>query len=154
MKENKTKKVVALAVAFILVVVCAVGGTLAWLKDSTETITNTFRYGKVDIELAETTGYETGDNSYEYLLSEGAMVTKDPTVTVKGNSEDSYIFVKLEKSENFDDILEYTMESKWTALDGEEGVYYTNYSKIDTDFLMFATIRAANGVILLLLKMM
>ena len=136
MKENKTKKVVALAVAFILVVVCAVGGTLAWLKDSTETITNTFRYGKVDIELAETTGYENGDNSYEYLLSEGSDVEKDPTVTVKGNSEDSYIFVKLDKSENFDNYLSYTVDSAWTPLDGEEGVYYLTYTKNadDTDY--------------------
>lgn len=136
MKENKTKKVVALAVAFILVVVCAVGGTLAWLKDSTETITNTFRYGKVDIELAETTGYENGENSYEYLLSEGAEITKNPTVTVIGNSEDSYIFVKLDKSENFDNYLSYKVDSAWTPLDGEEGVYYLAYTKNadDTDY--------------------
>jgi len=133
MKENKTKKVVALAVAFILVVVCAVGGTLAWLKDSTETITNTFRYGKVDIELDESKGYFTSDNNYEFLLSEGADIEKDPTITVKANSEDSYIFVKLDKSENFDEILSYEINDGWTALDGEDGVYYMVYSKTDAD---------------------
>ena len=46
------KKIIALSVAFVLVAVAAIGATLAYFTD-TETKTNTFTVGGVDIEIIE-----------------------------------------------------------------------------------------------------
>ena len=40
-------------VALVLVLCCAVGGTLAWLTDTTDPVTNTFTVGDIDIDLTE-----------------------------------------------------------------------------------------------------
>ena len=47
------KKIVTLCVVICLLVVAAIGGTLAYFTDN-ETATNVFTMGKVDIELTET----------------------------------------------------------------------------------------------------
>lgn len=47
------KKTTALCIAIALIVVAAIGGTMAYFTDN-ETATNTFTMGKVDIELTET----------------------------------------------------------------------------------------------------
>ena len=35
---------------------CVAGGTVAWLVATTDTVTNTFTYGNINIALAESTG--------------------------------------------------------------------------------------------------
>ena len=47
------KKSLALVLALAMIVVCVVGGTLAWLTDKTAPVTNTFTYGDIGIELTE-----------------------------------------------------------------------------------------------------
>lgn len=114
MKKKATIAVVALA----LVLCFAIGGTLAWLVDNSGPVVNTFTYGDINIELSETTGEE-------YKMIPGNDITKDPKVTVEANSEACWLFVKVEKSDNYDDYLEnYTIATGWTALDGVAGVYY------------------------------
>ena len=39
--------------ALVLVIGCVAGGTVAWLVATTDTVTNTFTYGKINIALAE-----------------------------------------------------------------------------------------------------
>ena len=113
----------------VLVLCCAVAGTIAWLTDTTGTVTNTFTYGDINITLAETTG-ET------YKMVPGNTIAKDPKVTVKANSEACWLFVKVEKSTNFDTFMTYSMASGWTALSGVDGVYYrtVDASTADQDF--------------------
>ncbi len=123
-----------LTLTLVLVVALgAVGGTLAWLVDQTDAVTNTFSTSDVDIELAETTGTS-------YKMVPGHTITKDPKVTVKANSEKSYVFVKLEKSTNFDDFMTYTMADGWTALENNSGVYYRVVEDTDAD-QVFAVIK-------------
>lgn len=133
MKKSNVKKTVILVVAFILVVVCAVGGTLAWLQDETQAVTNTFTTAEVDIELEETTGDE-------YKMTPGATIKKDPTVTVMAGSEDSYVFVKIEESSNLDSFISYEVADGWTLVDGTTNVYYRTASNVteDTDFAVLA----------------
>lgn len=119
------KKSLVLAAAFAVLITGAVSGTLAWLIDNTAPITNTFTYGDINIKLEETDSDGDNDpNNNSYVMMPGAVIAKDPKVTVLAGSKDSWLFVKLDKSENFDDFLEYTMADGWTALAGEEGVYY------------------------------
>lgn len=114
MKKKATIAVVALA----LVLCFAIGGTLAWLVDKSDAVVNTFTYGDINIDLSETT-------RNEYKMIPGNDITKDPKVTVEANSEACWLFVKVEKSDNYADYLaNYTIADGWNELDGVAGVYY------------------------------
>ena len=111
------KKSLALLLAIAIVVVGVVAGTVAWLTDKTDSVTNTFTTSNIDIDLAETTGKS-------YKMIPGCTIAKDPKVTVKAGSEACYLFVKLEKSAKFDDFMTYEMVEGWKALSEAPGVYY------------------------------
>ena len=124
------KKKVWLSVAAIaLVLCCAIGGTLAWLSAKTDPVKNTFTVGDINIDLTETTG-ET------YKMVPGNTLGKDPKVTVKAGSEACWLFVKVDKSANFDTFMTYAIADGWTALSGVGGVYYRKVPATvsDTDF--------------------
>lgn len=94
----KTKsKALLLTLCAVLLIAASVLGTMAYLT-STDTVTNTFTVGKVEIKLDETdvtnpTGSRVQANSYK--LMPGTTYTKDPTVTVKAGSEESYVRMKV-----------------------------------------------------------
>lgn len=116
------KKSLALVLALVLLVGGLVGGTLAWLTATTDEVVNTFTTSDIDITLKESTG----DN---YKMVPGYTINKDPKVTVQAGSEKCYLFVKLNKSDNFDDFLTYEMAEGWTQLTGTSdevvaGVFY------------------------------
>lgn len=113
-------------VALVLVLCCAVGGTLAWLTDKTDPVTNTFTVGDIDIDLAESDGLD-------LKMIPGRTITKDPKVTVKAGSEACWLFVKVQKSANFADFLTYEMADGWTALDGVDGVFWREVGAVTAD---------------------
>lgn len=108
------KKTLALVLALTLLVAGVVGGTLAWLTDQTAEVKNTFTVGDINIGLTETTT--------DYKMVPGNTIAKDPTVTVKANSEACWLFVKVTESANLDDFITYAIATGWTEL--EAGVYY------------------------------
>ena len=103
------KKSLALVLALAMIVVCVVGGTLAWLIATTPEVKNTFTYGDINITLAES-------DDLDLKMVPGYTITKDPTVTVVKDSEKCYLFVKVEKSTNFDTFMTYDMADGWTQL--------------------------------------
>ena len=111
------KKAIVLVMCAALLVVGTVAGTMAYLTDKTETVTNTFTVGNIDITLKETTGSA-------YKMVPGVPIDKDPTVTVVDGSEKCWLFVKIDKSENFDNFMKYTVASEWTELSSGSNVYY------------------------------
>ena len=113
------KKSLALVLALAMIVVCVVGGTLAWLTAETSDVKNTFTTSDVSITLEETKG----GNNKEFKMIPGYTIDKDPKVTVLAGSEKCYLFVKVDKSENFDTFMTYDMADGWTAL-GVDGVFY------------------------------
>lgn len=120
------KKKMAIAATAIALVLCfAIGGTLAWLVDKTGSVVNTFTYGDINIGLAETTT--------EYKMIPGNHIAKNPTVTVKANSEACWLFVEVKESANFDSFMTYTIAEGWNALDGSAGVYYREVAATTTD---------------------
>lgn len=131
------KKTLAIALAVVLVLCCAVGGTLAWLSDKTDPVTNTFTAGDISIDLTETFNTDKDGNgtndAWEGKMVPGNTLAKDPTVTVKANSEACWLFVKVEKTNNPDDYLTYTIDSGWKALTGVDGVYYREVAASTTD---------------------
>ncbi len=107
--------------ALVLVLGCAVGGTIAWLTAETAPVVNTFTVGDIDITLAETTS--------GYKIVPGVDIAKDPKVTVLKNSEACWLFVTVTPSDDFkklDDYLTYSVATGWTRLDntGDADVYY------------------------------
>ena len=137
---------IALLVAIVLSLGGVIGGSVAWLITKTSSVTNTFTYGDINIELKETDTQLDEDedpNTNTYKMIPGQDIAKDPVVTVKAGSEDCWLFVELEKSGgtvsdgnascSFDSFLEYSMEDGWTELDGVQGVYYRQVSKSDTE---------------------
>lgn len=123
------KKTVALLMALVLIFGVAAGGTVAWLTDKTETITNTFIDSDINITLTETKG---GD-AKTFKMIPGGTIDKDPKVTVKAGSEACWLFVKLEKSANYDDYLAHGIADGWTAVPGADGVYYRKENATSAD---------------------
>lgn len=117
------KKVLALVLAMVLVVVGIAAGTLAWLTAKSDTVTNTFTTSDIKVKLEET------KNNFKMIP--GYDIQKDPKATVLAGSEECFLFVKLEKSANFDDFMTYKMADGWTALTGVDGVYYREVKTAD-----------------------
>lgn len=114
------KKGLALVLALTLLVVGVVAGTLAWLTAKSDTVVNTFTTSDIKVELEETTGTD-------YKMIPGYTISKDPKATVLSGSEECYLFVKLDKSADFDTYLEYAIADGWTKGDGTDiptNVYY------------------------------
>ena len=123
------KRSIALVLATAALVIGTVFGTMAWLSAKSGPVTNTFTTSDITVTLKETTGTQ-------YKMVPGYTITKDPKVTVKSGSEPCYLFVKLEKSSNFDTFLTYTVADGWTQLQdakGEDvsGVYYRKVETAD-----------------------
>ena len=119
--------------ALVLVIGCAVGGTVAWLVSSTNAVVNTFTYGDINITLTETTGND-------YKIIPGVNIDKAPKVTVKKDSEACWLFVKVEEEGTFvANKVTYSIADGWTKGDGTNipaNVYYRSVDavKADTDF--------------------
>ncbi|MFI3327248.1 MAG: SipW-dependent-type signal peptide-containing protein [Clostridia bacterium] len=80
------KKYLKPAIALCLVAALAVGGTLAYLTDSTDSKVNEFTVDEsIDIELNES------DN--DWTLTPGTTQEKDPAITVLADS--SYVFIEV-----------------------------------------------------------
>lgn len=123
------KKALFIILSVALIVCGTVAGTLAWLTDKTETKTNTFTVGDINITLTES-------DDLDLKMVPGQTITKDPKVTVKKDSEACWLFVKVEKSDNFDDFMTFEKAAGWIALAGQDGVYYREVpaTTADTNF--------------------
>lgn len=139
-KRNNSTKIVTILLALALLVCCGIGGTVAWLMDSTEAVTNTFTIGDINLTLVETPyGTSAEEEGNHYPLIPGNSYKKDPKVTVLANSEDCYLFVRMEKIGNPDTYLtfsfknDYAETEKWTLVPGETDVYYRVVTKNTSD---------------------
>lgn len=113
---KKNMKGAAFIAAGALALSLGAFGTMAWLTDTTDPVQNVFTVGNVKLDLAETTS--------DYKMVPGVDIAKDPTVTVKANSEDAWVFVKVEQSAGFESYLTYAVDQGWTALAGQTGVFW------------------------------
>lgn len=141
-KRGVATKSMVIALAVMLIVGATIGGTIAWLMDSTAEVKNTFTVGDVVINLKESPLNEDGTYGTpaegvqnEYQLIPGQEYKKDPTVTVEAISEKCYLFVKFEENGNAADYIDYTSTlttaNGWTEL--EDGVWYRVVEDTDAD---------------------
>lgn len=133
MKAGRSFRGLVLVLALALIVGVAGGATFAWLTATSDTVTNTFTYGDINITLAESTGSD-------YKIIPGVDIEKDPLVTVEAGSEACWLFVKVEEEGTFvANKVTYSIADGWTKGDGTKipaNVYYraVDAVKNDTDF--------------------
>lgn len=133
-RRSVSGRLFVLMLALMLVLGCAVGGTVAWLVAKTDPVVNTFTYGDINITLTETTGED-------YKIIPGVDIGKDPKVTVKAGSEACWLFVKVEEkdwpafkeADGTTKKVSYAMANGWAALDGVAGVYYREVDAVTAD---------------------
>ena len=127
---KKTKKVLILGLCAVLLVAASVLGTMAYLTDTTS-VTNTFTVGNVAITLDEadvdnSTQGADRDTANRYHLLPGKTYTKYPTIHVQANSEDCFLFVKVENGisgieDSTNSVASQMEKHGWTKV--KENVY-------------------------------
>lgn len=127
-----------LTAAIIVILGGVISGTVAWMFIKSDPVHNTFTYGDMKVELTETDTNLDDDDKDEtnsYSLKPDARIAKDPIVTVKAGTVDSWVFVQIDKSDNFDEYMTYSMAEGWKALDKEKypGIYYRQVAKSSED---------------------
>lgn len=152
MSKNTRNRILLTAVAALLLLAVTVGGTLAYLRDTTVEVKNTFLESNLDITLQEHPLNEDGrtidttqavvKENDEYKMVPGDTLQKDPFVTVKANSEKLWLFVEVIEGNNVDTYLNWTIDDAWTPVDETKypGVYYqiVEATTADTDFYILA----------------
>ena len=130
---KKTSKALLLSLCAVVLVTASVLGTMAYLTDNDQVV-NTFTVGNVAITLDETDvdnstpGEGDRDKANIYKLLPGHEYVKDPIVHVGADSEDCYLFVKVENGiaaiEDARKSVESQMiEADWTVVDADKGIY-------------------------------
>lgn len=127
-RRSVSSKAFAAVLALVLVLGCALGGTVAWLVAKSDPVVNTFTYGDININLEETTGSS-------YKIIPGVDIAKDPKVAVEADSEACWLFVKVDEVGTFvADKVTYSVADGWTQGDGTKipkNVYYREVSAAD-----------------------
>ncbi len=120
------KKILVTVVAAALLLCVAVGGTIAYLTAQSDTVTNTFSPSTIGVTLKES-------ENLDLQMVPGATITKDPKASITTGSEPAWLFVKIEKSENFDQYMTYTVAEGWTLVEGTNNVYAREVQDIAAD---------------------
>ena len=156
---KKIMKTLAVAMCAVLLVAGSIAGTMAYLTDKTDAITNTFTAGKVEITLDEAKVNAYGQPvdaegnvvelsvaprvaANEYKLIPGKTYTKDPTITVSADSEDCYLFVKVENGIESIEASGNTIASQlgvngWTLVEGTTNIYWHDVVAANTKVKVF-----------------
>lgn len=118
----------------LVMMMAAVGGTIAWLQDETDEVVNTFSSTDLGIDLDEET-------EKDFDLIPGFTYEKKPIVTVEAESEAMWLFVKMTTSNGIENFIDYaakpvvedwaTVEHNFEAAEGETITVYAK--KIDAN---------------------
>ena len=130
------KKTLTIVMAMVLVAAVAITGTLAYMSAQAAPVTNTFKFGNMEITLDESKVDEngqiiTGEGAQrvvknEYKVTPGATVAKNPTVHVVKGSEKCYVYVSVQNNMLIDgkEVASYTPNAGWTKI-GENTAEHT-----------------------------
>lgn len=154
--RTKTKAL-ALALCAVLLVVTTVFVTMAFLT-SKDSVKNTFTVGKVTITLDEAdvkndgtyeSNKEARVDTNEYKLIPGHTYIKDPTIHVADDSEECWLFVKVENGlANAEATGETSIASQmaakgWTKVEGADVYAYATKQAAGADVVVFDTFKIA-----------
>lgn len=158
-KRGVTTKAMLIILALMLLVGATVGGTIAWLTAQSETVTNTFTVGNIEIHLWEneydlatnTLGTKKVESQTNYKIVPGATNPKNPTITVTKGSEACYLYVSIKNDLVLDGGAVATVDIKaadWSPVKTEDNTTLYRYkttvdvltATADLDVPVFANI--------------
>ena len=137
MKKNHILLVICL---MLVVSIASIGGTIAWLTDSTNEVVNTFSPTDISVTLEETgTTLENGKETKDFDVVPGVDITKDPKVSASSDVP-YYVFVQVIEEhwptakyvdEDGTEKLKvcYEIAAGWTPVDGTNNVYYIDVAE-------------------------
>ena len=133
---KKAKKGLLLALCAVLLVGATIAGTVAYLTSVTTEVKNTFTAGNVTITLDEAPVDQYGQvvegdrvTENKYKLIPGHTYAKDPTIHVGADSEDCWVFAKLENGLGANVTIK--INSGWTSVATTDGnVVYAYNTKM------------------------
>lgn len=146
--KKSIRKPLLIGLSLALVAVISVMGTLAYLTAQTSPVTNTFTAAGLNVAaftLDEAPAVKASDGTYTldntaarvqanaYEIIPGATLPKDPKITIQGLEMDAYLFLKVEDS-TVSDISWTMMDTGWTALTGQTGIYYREVAADPGDY--------------------
>ena len=134
-KKRMRKIAVVTAMACAVAAMGIVAPTLAWLSDSSASVTNTFKGESVTVSIDEApVDAETGKQidgervlSNDYMIVAGRVLDKDPTPTVKKGSVESAVYVKVTNGDPSIFTPNYDAEN-WTKISGDDESAVYRYS--------------------------
>lgn len=164
----KNGKLVATLGAVALVAAVGLGSTLAYLSAETDTVTNKFTLGNVSFGLngglaeqevvLQNGKYVIGDGADENTtvdwvqtntyakVTPGETVAKNPTAFIGSDSEDAWLFVRVSKSADFEDI-EFNKDL-FTVVDDTNDAYtdlrLTEKAVKNGQYLIFSEVTVAD----------
>lgn len=95
---RRMRKYLIVVACIALIAGVAIGGTIAWLQDTTQKVTNTFAPTNIDLTLIEngaTAEEGSTDQSKDYTVIPGVNMPKDPKVSAESDVN-YYVFVKVD----------------------------------------------------------
>ena len=125
------KKLIALIVSLALVVSLSVGGTLAWLNDKSETVTNTFKAGQITTDVKETldngvksnvyiTNSTTNENGVDAYIRANVVISWQ-----KKNADGTYsVYAESPKSTDYDITFNLDSQNNGQWVKADDGFYY------------------------------
>lgn len=117
---NKKMRVFLTIAAALVLVAASIGGTVAYLKATTDPVTNTFTPASITITLTETFNTDTNNDgtndSWTAKLIPGSTPDKDPKVTVEEGSEKCWVFIEMLNTHPA--VVLPTLTNKWEKVDG------------------------------------
>lgn len=134
----KKKTILVAAIAVMLVAALVVGGTLAYFTDKSDAKVNTFTMGNVGIDLTETAW----DPDANHTLVPGKFYGKNPTITVDANSQDAYVFLKLDLNK-YVSLINLMGVDAYKNVDALKGQTYPGFIKFVEKLANDNALRAA-----------
>lgn len=137
---KNARKALLLVLCAILLIVASVMGTLAYLTDTADKVTNTFTVGNVsfaEIAIDEATADEYGvadatnrtAEGNEYKLIPGHNYAKDPVIYMSATTEDAWLFVKINngiaaiEAAGNTTIHAQMLANGWEVINEAKGIY-------------------------------
>ena len=134
----KKKTILVAAIAVMLVAALVVGGTLAYFTDKSDAKVNTFTMGNVGIDLTETAWHDNDDHT----LIPGKFYDKNPTITVDADSQDAYVFLKLDLNK-YVSLINLMGVDAYKNIDSLKGSTYPGFVKFVEKLASDNALRAA-----------
>lgn len=144
-------RVLMVALAVVLAVCCATGGTIAWLTSTPDAVSGTFVIGNINITLSDeskTLNTETANtidvSNAVTSYTPGQTIESKPTITVEAGSEACFIFIHIKEENNSfgnnEQVIQWTLNDSdndtnktWFAVQGHAGYYCTTLKKKPTE---------------------